>query len=62
MFTKMMHVLSILLLTMFSLAILTERFPATLPYIMYSSLLFLLFAIGYLIVHYVKRISHIIRS
>ncbi len=59
MYMKFMRFLSILMLTMFSLAILTERFPATLPYILYSSLMFLLFAVGYLIVHYVKRIRNI---
>lgn len=66
MFIKFMRTLSILMLIGFSIAVIQGRFPEMMSplgtILIYGGLAFLLFAVGYLIVHYVRKIRFMIKN
>ncbi|WP_261132079.1 hypothetical protein [Bacillus sp. Marseille-Q3570] len=57
---KFMRFLSIFMLIGFSIVYLSEKFPdsfvVAVPVIVYAAIVFLILAVGYLILHYCKRI------
>ncbi|MCF6136557.1 hypothetical protein [Pseudalkalibacillus berkeleyi] len=62
MFLKFMRFISIFMLTGFALAFFTGRYTNLLPFFLYGGLFFLLFAVGYIIMHYVRRIRAMIKN
>ncbi|MGP4080750.1 hypothetical protein ACTWQL_12585 [Pseudalkalibacillus sp. R45] len=63
---KFMRFLSIFMLIGFSISYFIERFPDSFavasPIIVYAGIVFLILAVGYLILHYCKRIVRLWNS